>query len=121
MKKLYKEYVGLLMESSAYETEEFKSFARKAKNRLKKDLQSTGLELAGWSKGHFEVSGFIFNPNTSKYAYFIIGDMRWKCLGKQPLDSCLVRTCKDIKDYHGGTNNFCRCYDIVAKAKALTA
>ena len=121
MKKLYKEYDGILMESSAYETEEFKSFARKAKNRLKKEVQSAGLELADWTKGHFEVSGFIFNPNTSKYAYFSIGDMRWNCMGKKPLDTCLVRTAKDIRDYHGGSNNFCHCYDIVAKAKALTA
>ena len=64
MKKLYKEYGGRLMESSAYETEEFKSFARKAKNRLKKDLHDYIFTVVPL---HVPVVYPLGNPVSEKY------------------------------------------------------
>ena len=120
MKKLYNEY-NYFMDYSGYSAiAQFKSFARKAKNRLEKDCSANGLELRSYSKGYYEVSGFIFNPTTSKYAYFAMGDMRFDHLGKKPLDACLIRTASNEKDFTGGNNHFCPCYDLVAMAKKLT-
>lgn len=56
--KLYKEFRGVNLESSCYETPEFKSLTRRLKFAIKADLPD-GYELAGWNKGHFEVAGFI--------------------------------------------------------------
>ena len=120
MKKLYKEYVNFHFESSCCETPEFKSFATKLKRRLSKAVQEEHLELAKFSKGHFECSGFIYNPESQKYAYFIVGDVRFDMMGKKPLDVCLIRTAEHDKDYHGGHNNFCRVNEMPKKLKALT-
>jgi hypothetical protein len=121
MERLAKEYKNVLFESSCYETEQFKSFVRKAKGQLKKGLTEEGLTLTKFNKGHFEISGFILNEETGKYAYFIIGDMRWKCMAMMPLDSVLVRTAEGVCDYHGGHNNFCKVTEMVELAKKLTA
>ena len=119
MEKLYKEY-NYYMESSTCETAEFKSFARKFKSRIKKAFTQNNLELVNFSKGHFEVSGFAYNPETEHYAYFHVNDMRSGLLGKHPLDTCLVRTAEDEKDFKGGLNNFCKVYKIPEILKRLT-
>ena len=120
MNKLYKEYVNYHFVSSSELTHEFKSFATKLKRRLTKAVEEENLEMTDFSRGHFYCSGFVYNPETKKYAYFNVGDVRWGVMGK-PLDTCLIRTAKNAKDYHGGDNNYCRVYDMAKKLKALTA
>ena len=120
MEKLFKEYVNYKFESSCHTTPEFRSFATKFRNRLKKACAVAGLELIDCSRGHFYVSGFVKNPVTKKFAYFYVGDVRWDIMGK-PLESCLVRTAQDEKDYTGGANTYCKLPDMVARISKLTA
>ena len=88
--KLYKEFRGVNLESSCYETPEFKSLARRLKSAIKADLPD-GYELAGWSKGHFEVTGFIRRDDGKLY-YFSIGDVRWALCGREWVDDIYFRT-----------------------------
>lgn len=110
--KLYKEFHGVNLESSCYETPEFKSLARRLKSAIKADLPD-GCELVGWDKMHFEVSGFI-RRNDGKLYYFSIGDVRWALCGREWADDILFRTAESTHNYHGGHNQFCTLAELVS-------
>jgi hypothetical protein len=78
---------------------EFKSFARKFNNRLKKQFSSIGGRDYKGKVGHFYISGFV-DVQGQTY-YFSISDVRHG-FGSD----ILVRTAKDRKDFSGGSNNY---------------
>jgi len=82
-------------------TAEFKSFARKFNNRLKKQFSSIGGRDYKGSVGHFYISGFV-DVQGETY-YFSISDVR---NGFGANTDILVRTAKDRKDFTGGANHF---------------
>jgi len=77
---------------------EFKSFARKFNNRLKKQFASIGGENFKASVGHFYISGFVTIEGNAYY--WSISDVRHG-FGS----GILIRTAIDYKDYTGGANN----------------
>lgn len=79
-------------------TPEFKSFARKFKNALAKELETAGCTITAYNVGHFYVSGFFRNKFNDCY-YFSISDVR-----HFKIDKMLWRTAKDEKDFTGGHN-----------------
>ena len=54
------------------------------------------------SVGHFYVSGFASKGD--KHVYFSIQDVRH--FNNEWYNHILVRTARDTKDYHGGSNNY---------------
>jgi len=120
LNKIYKDYIDFHFESSCSTTPEFASFARKFKTALKKDAEATGLKLVEFTRGHFFVSAFIFNPLTNQHAYISVSDVRWMLCGKRPLDDILYRTAKDENDCHGGQNNFTDLPNLIERVRILT-
>lgn len=94
-------YYNTEFESSMYATKQFDGFVRLFKREFKRFLNSFyGVKKLEFSKGHFYVSGF-FELDSGEIYYFSTSDVRTKFL-----NSLLIRTAKDFKDYKGGENNF---------------
>ncbi len=111
-------WIGKNFESSSETTQEFRNFARDYKKHITKVFNGAGLTLASFNRGHFYISGFALNPDTKKYAYFSIHDVR----GGQDdwLSNVLVRSAEHIKDYRGGSNGFASLPMVGVKALSLT-
>lgn len=93
-------WVGNKFESSTGLTEEFSQFVRDFKKHILSVLPS-GSELVNWSRGHFEVSGFV--KRGDKFVYFSISDVRfWQDSWNEDI---LIRTAEHEKDYTGGSND----------------
>ena len=119
LEKIYNAYLKHNFESSSGLTPDFAAFASSVKKALKKDCENTGLELAKFKRGHFDVFGFIHNPRTGRLVYFSIGDMRgW--YGGHPLDNVLYRTVEHLNDYSGGQNRYEPLTSLVERIKELT-
>ena len=101
VEKLLKGYENYSFQSSMYETPEFRTFCTKLKNAMKKDISENypDLEISAWSKGHFEVSGFITRKSDGAIFYFSISDVRcWNVATSQQM----YRSARHLKDYTGG-------------------
>ena len=100
--KFLNKWEGHVFESSSITTEECKSFYKDFYKWLKEALSGYNCEVVSYTKGHFFVSGFILNKQSNKLAYFSISDLRdynWNRI--------LYRTAEHIKDFTGGSNNYC--------------
>ena len=80
VEKFLTKYEYHTFQSSISETPEFRTFCAKLKNAMKKDISENypDLEISAWSKGHFEVSGFITRKrivlfSISELAMFAVG------------------------------------------------
>lgn len=82
--------------SACYMTPEFKSFATKFKNRVKKALTEIGCRDIEFSVNHFEVS-FFFTSDNGQAWYGHLNDVRW-------FGDIYIRRAKDYKDYRGDSN-----------------
>ena len=100
-KSLYKKYNGVYMESSCYDTPEFLAFVSAFKRGLKAAAKKEGFTVTAFSKGHFEVSGFI-RRDDGRCLYFRVGDMRFS----DAVNTVLYRFVKDEKDYRGEFNRY---------------
>ena len=106
VEKLLTKYEYHTFQSSISETPEFRTFCTKLKNAMKKDISENypDLEISAWSKGHFEVSGFITRKTDGSIFYFSIGDVR----GRNVATSYqMYRSARHLKDYTGGTIRCC--------------
>lgn len=99
-------YIGKTFESSSSETPEFKRFAKDFKDFIS-GILSPNSKLVSFSKGHFQVSGFIkltrYFDHNDKYCYFSVPDVRFNSDWHEKV---LLRRADSPKDYTGGTNNF---------------
>jgi len=86
-------------ESSSELTPEFKSFATKFRNAMKKALAERGAELVSFYRGHFECGGYYRMGDNM--AYFSIDDVRFSSRG-----SIMYRTVEDENDCRGGSNHW---------------
>lgn len=119
LEKIYREFSGKEFESSCFTTPDFASFSRKFKNALKKDAEEAGLELASYSRGHFEVSAFLENASTGKFVYIRVSEVRDRDCAAA-MSRVLIRTAKSAKDFTGGQNYFVPLTEVVSSAKRLT-
>ena len=100
-------YQGLTQkfESSSGRTPQYLAFHRLFKREFTAYLKECGAREIQFSKpNHFDATGF-FTINDQPY-YFSLSDLRWS------KDTLLIRTAKDYRDYHGGTNQFVRLDSI---------
>jgi len=110
-------WLGNNFESSCSLTPEFASFIKDFKKAVI-DSTKPDFELVGWSKGHFEVSGFLKNVGNGKLVYFSISDVRY--WPDEWYNNILIRTAKHDKDYTGGSNNYTEFPNLKTIARSLT-
>ena len=104
--------------SSGDTGEDFKQFTKEIKAWLKKDLANKGLTFT-LIRNHYRFSGFIFNPETKKYVYYNIPDVRfWP---GEWYKTMLFRTANSDTDYHGGFNQRCQIFELADQALKLIA
>ena len=94
------ELLALGLESSSEATPEWKKFASQFRRDITVEINHIGGTLTGFSRGHFDCSGFLRSSNDTCY-YFSTSDLRGVT---EP--SLLIRTAQDEKDYTGGSNNY---------------
>ena len=86
--------------SSGQTPKEFKSWATKHSNQIKKALQEVGFtSFEKVSKNHFYYSLFAYSEDIG-WAYVSVQDVR------SPLTKLMIRTAKDNKDFNGGRNHW---------------
>ena len=114
VENLLANYEYYTFESSIDETPEFKTFCAKLKKAMQTDIKKCfpNLEILVWSKGHFEVSGFITRKIDGAIFYFNIGDVRCWNVTKS---SVLYRSARHLKDYLGGINLYCTARELLEK------
>jgi hypothetical protein len=111
-------WMGHIFRSSIRKTEEFKQFARDYKKEVKARLENKEFVLEKYSVGHFIISGFIRNVATGKLAYFSVSDVRF--FQDWWYKEVLIRSAKNLKDFSGGMNHYCRLADIKESAERIT-
>lgn len=114
MKKII-DLLKIGFESSCYKTPEFKSFARKFKNVMAKELAAIGAKITAYNTGHFYVSGFFRTPCGNCY-YFNLGDVRGS---EVRMPSMMYRHAENEKDYTGGTNMWIGLEDGIGKKMSV--
>ena len=121
MDKFLKEYDGHRFEDcGCYCSDDFKSFARKFKNYLKRSLPKEA-EIVGHSCNHYDLSGFI--RLKEKYVYY---SYTWnRCTPVKVHadhylnDGVLLRLAESDHDYIGKTNHFVSIADLPSMAEEL--
>lgn len=83
-------------------SDDFKSFARKWRNYLKRVCNANGWDLVDFSANHYECSWFI--KNGDKYIYCSFSDVRY--FSNEWYKLILYRTAQNDRDYRGGSNNY---------------
>lgn len=96
-----------LADDGCYVSKEFNSFQNAFKREMAKIAENIGATLIKFSKGHYDVSGFI--ERNGKYVYFnydssLCGNRSVPNLTNSRAMYC--RTAEHDKDYRGGYNNF---------------
>ncbi len=109
-------WLNYSFESSSGLTQEFADFASAFKKYITKQT-AKDFTLEAWSRGHFEVAGFLQHKKTKKHIYFSTSDVRY--FPNEWYNHVLIRTAKDTKDYTGGINNYCQLPDIAEKSRLL--
>ena len=112
--RFLKEYHGhTFQDDGCYLSEDFKSFARKFKNYLNRNLPD-GCEILKHKVGHYDLSGFVrLGEKCAYYSYswnrFSPVDVRE---GSSPMKAVLYRTADGPSDYRGGNNRFASIEDV---------
>ena len=81
-------------------SQEFKSWFRKEKNRITKELTAIGCTNIELNYGFYYFSGF-FTSKSGQVYYMSCSDVR-----HFPYGLLLYRTAKDYKDFRGGSNQY---------------
>ena len=90
-------------------SKEFSQFQNAFKREVERLAQESGAKLVSYRKGHYDMSGFIEKDGI--YVYFSYGALdrtKVQLTSSSRTDfisPLLMRTAKNEKDYHGGTNN----------------
>ena len=122
MKTFYQKYNGSHVEDSlACISDEFKTLARDMRSALKEAGKERGMNLVGFTRGHYYISGFF--EKDGGYVY-----ISWDCpRGEQKIsfDSAdcmngfLYRTARHDKDFTGGMNHFSDWNSLMENISAL--
>lgn len=96
-----------LQDDGSYVSKEYNTFQNAFKSEMNKIAENIGATLVKFFKGHYDVSGFI--ERNGKYVYFsysssLCGNRSTPKL--KDSNAMFCRTAENVKDYHGGYNNF---------------
>ena len=95
----YKHHV--IEDCGGYISDDFKTFARKWRNFVKRMCKANEWELCWFNTGHYYCSWMLKNKE-GKFVYCSFGDVRY--FSKDWYKTILHRVAKHEKDYTGGTN-----------------
>lgn len=116
MQAFIEKWQGTEFESSTGLTDQFAAFAREFKKTLTREAQD---EFAvTFHRNHFEVSGFLQNKETGRWAYWHVSDVRF--YPDEWIDRVLIRAATDEHDYTGGPNQFTSLADLHNAARRMT-
>ena len=93
-------YAGI-EDAGCYTSEDFKKFSREFKSMMLEQLKKVNGTDYKQNVGHYFISGF-FKVDEQPY-YISLSDVRYE---RPERINLLIRTAKDYKDYHGGTNHY---------------
>lgn len=108
-----------LQDDGCYVSKEYNTFQNAFKREIKQIAENIGATLVNFSKGHYDISGFI--ERNGKYVYFsysslLCGDRATPQLKDENAMFC--RTAEHAKDYRGGDNiftSFETCKSVITK------
>lgn len=92
-----------------------RDFTKIYRKMIKSMIKNEGWELSFPTLNYCEVSFFIRNQN--KYVYVSTSDFRWG--NEEWRNNILIRTAKNDKDYHGGSNYYTSLEEFVDNVKYL--
>lgn len=95
----------MLQDDGCYVSAEFNKFQDAFKKAMKKLCEKIGATLVSYSKGHYDMSGFI--ERNGHYVYFAYSNI-FGCRSQVNLkgkNAMYCRTAANKKDYSGGENN----------------
>ncbi len=95
--------------------DDFKKFSTEYRKTLKKALADTGITIANYSRGHYDISGFL--EKDGKYVYFSVSDVRYYPAGWYT--NILIRTATSLHDYTGGRNNYTTLDNLPSRVSML--
>lgn len=105
----------------AYQSDEFKQFARNMKATIKDICKENNAELEEFSVGHYYVSGFAVKNGKHIYFSFHIPRHFPLDLGASDCSNgILIRTAEHTRDFRGGHNNFCNISGFAEMMNKLT-
>ena len=116
MNALIKKWQGTVFDSSTGPTEQFLRFARAFRSALRRTVPPDW-EIAGFSRGHFELSGFLRHKPSDQWVYWHISDVR--AFPDEWVHHVLIRTAAHDKDYMGGLNHFTSLDRLIPDAARL--
>lgn len=86
---------------------EYRSFQTTLVREISKYAAAVGAKVASNSKGHYDTSCFIERNGKFVYISHSSGLSRMGSGVRIELDSFLIRTAQNGKDYRGGCNQYC--------------
>lgn len=86
---------------------EYRSFQTALVREISKYAAAVGAKVASNSKGHYDTSCFIERNGKFVYISHSSGLSRMGSGVRIELDSFLIRTAQNGKDYRGGCNQYC--------------
>lgn len=107
--QLAKKYNGKGIEDcGAYTGDEFAQFSKDFRSALKEFAHSFDGQCVNYSKGHYDVSGFIEHPAGYVYVSYSVprGEYPINASRRDPMEGVLYRKAESMTDYHGGPNQF---------------
>ena len=91
-----------------YTSDDFKSFARKWRNYMRRVCNANGWELVQFNTGHYYCSWFV--KNGSKFVYCSFSDVRH--FSTSWYKTILYRTAESDHDYTGSSNWYTDLYTL---------
>ena len=98
---------AILADAGDYVSKEYRSFQTALVREISKYAAAVGAKVASNSKGHYDTSCFIERNGKFVYISHSSGLSRMGSGVRIELDSFLIRTAQNGKDYRGGCNQYC--------------
>jgi len=98
---------AILADAWGYVSKEYRSFQTALVREISKYAAAVGAKVVSNSKGHYDTSCFI--ERNGKFVYISHSSTltRMDSGVRIELDSFLIRTAQNAKDYRGGYNQYC--------------
>ncbi|MBO4542239.1 MAG: hypothetical protein J5725_03550 [Bacteroidales bacterium] len=113
--KSLREYVNYVFVYGEVTPKEYKSFARKYRNVLKKMLPN-GWEIVEFGGNWFTMSGVI-KTDDDRFIFVSIPDVRYSV--NAWIDDILIRTMKNDHDWTGGMNHYTSLFEFSEDVQKL--
>ena len=105
-----KKWIGYHFSTGSFTGEDFRKFEREMRLDLKRQADKQGMDVVGFTKGHYWFSAVLKDRASGKFAYVSISDVRF--FYDEWTDHTLYRSMKHERDYSGGSNHFCDWKDV---------